>query len=297
MANSITGINDDIISMSTLEAFTAAIAPLNAFTTNFSPDAVKRGDKVSILRTIAADAALTKTAHTAYTIQDADSDAVEISLGQPVYVSWALDDTEIASSSVLNMEVYGQQKGFQLAKKVLQDILGTITNANFSTAAFVGAASTFDADDVADIKGVCDTANMPIFPRSLVVDTTYYTALLKDVAIQNSNAFGGSEAIREGRIPNLMGFDLYQSTLIPGNSENLTGFATHPSGLAVAMRYLAPQDGNTYLTASPLTDPSGITIGLRDWYDNDSGIRKRLFECVYGYVTGIAGGIKRITSA
>jgi hypothetical protein len=298
MANSITGVNDDIIAMSALEAFCATLTPLNAFSTNFSADAAKKGDKVSILRTIAADAATNKTTHTAYTIQDADSDAVEIPLGQPKYVSWGLDDVEIASSSVLGMETYGKQKGFQLAKAVLQDIWSEITNANFGAAAFTGAATTFDVDDVADIKDACDDADMPEEGRSLILSNAYYTALLKDAGIQASDAFGGSEGIRQGMIPNLMGFNLFRSNLVPANAENLVGFAAHPGGLGVGMRYLQPQEGNTYNRAEALVDPeSGLTIGLRDWYSNDTGVRNRVLECVYGFETGVAAGLKRMVSA
>ena len=64
------------------------------------------------------------------------------------------------------------------------------------------------------------------------------------------------------------------------------------------MRYLAPQDGHKYNRAEPLSDSeSGITIGLRDWYDENTGQRKRVWECVYGYEVGIAAGIKRLVSA
>lgn len=297
MANSITGVNDDIIAQAALEAFVASILPLSAFTTSFSGEAAKKGEKVSVLRTIAADAAADKTTHAAYTIQDADNDAVEITLGQPKYVSWGLDDVEIASSSVVNMEVYGKQKGYELARAVLVDIFGAITNANYGAAVFTGAASTFDSDDVIDIATACDTAKMPPEMRALVLSETYAGALCKDNSIKSAANLGSAEVIREGSIGRLSGFDVFKSVLIPSNSENLVGFVAHPAGLAVAMRYLKPQEGNTYLRAEPLTDPSGITLGLRDWYDNSTGVRQRVLECVFGKITGIAAGIKRIVSA
>ena len=119
MANSITGINDDIIASAVLRGFSKKIAPMGAFMTDFSSDAAKKGDKVSVFRdNTAIDTPVIKVTHTDYTIQDADSDAVEISLGQPYYVSWGLDDVEIASSSVLNMENYGERKGNRLAEYV-----------------------------------------------------------------------------------------------------------------------------------------------------------------------------------
>lgn len=299
MANSITGVNDDIIAMSVLEAFVADMLPITVFATNFSDEARKKGDRVSVLRTITADeAALTKVTHADYTIQDADSDAVEVVLGQPDYVSWSLDDTEISQSSVVNMEVYGIQKGNKLATTVFQNILGAVTLANYGAAAFTGASSTFDADDVVDLRKVVTEAKWPQRPRSLVLEPAIIANLLKDGAIQDASAIGSTEPIREGSIGRLGGFDIFESTLIPANGQNLTGFAATPAGMAVAIRYLLPQEGHTYFRAEPLTDPtSQITLGLRDWYDNDSGVRKRVLECVYGKAVGISAGIKRIVSA
>lgn len=299
MANSIAGINDDIISASAIEAFTKKMTPLNAFAQNFSSDAAQRGEKISVFReTYPTDAAADKTTHAAYTIQDADSDAIEVTLGQPKYVSWGLDDVEIASSSVLNLERYGRGKGNWLAQAVLQDIWDQITAANYSTAGFIGAASTFDIDDVFDLKDALDDANAPDDSRSLVLSNAYATNLLKDNTITN-NPNAGDAPLREGALGRLGGFDVFTSNIIPDNSQNLTGFACVADSMAVAMRYLQPQEGNTYNRAEALTDAggSGMTIGLRDWYDNDTGVRKRVLECVFGKQVGLAAGLKRITSA
>ena len=298
MANSITGVNDDIISAGILRGFTKKIAPLAAFTTDFSSDVVRKGDRVSILRdNTAIDAVQTKVTHADYTIQDADSDSVEVVMGQPEYVSWSLDDTEIANSSVVNLGVYGERKGNALATSVFQDITSEITNANFGAAAFTGAATAFDSDDVIDIKDACDDADWMDEDRWLILSNAYYNALLKDDAIKASDAFGGMEAIRAGQIPTLMGFKVLSSNIIPANGENLVGFAAHSSAIAIAMRYLQPQEGNKYNRAEPISEPSGMTLGLRDWYDENSGVRKRLVEAVYGYETGIGTAIKRIVSA
>ena len=298
MGNSITGINDDIISQGVLDGFVAAILPLSVFSTSFSADAARRGDKISIPRVGAQDAAVTKSAGADYTIQDLDSDAAQITLGEPVYVSGGLSDVEVASSSVLSLELYGKQKGFQLGKKVFQTILADVTLANFGAAGFTGAASAFDVDAVVDLSTLCDTANMPEDMRALVVKETYFANLLKDSSINTFQQYGSTDPLHNNRIPRLAGFDVHKSTVIPGNGENLVGFAGHPSALAVAIRYLAPQAGNMYIRAEAITDATtGITIGVREWYDQDSGVKKKVWECCFGSAVGIAGGLKRIVSA
>jgi hypothetical protein len=296
--NTITGINDDILSKSVLDAFVANILPLTSFTTDFSAEAVKKGDKVSVPRVGAQTVAATKASHAAYVLQASDSDAVEITLGQPAYVSSVLDDVEVASSSVLSLEIFGKQKGFQLAKKVLQDILSSVTLANFGAAGLTSTASNFDADDVVDLKTVVDQADTPEDLRALVLGPTYIGALLKDNAIQNASAFGSSAPIRDGSLGKLAGFDVFSSNLVPANAQNLVGFTAHPSAMAIAMRYLKPQDGNTYAAAYPVTDNStGITIGVREGYDNLTGRKYKIWEAVYGYTVGISAGLKRIVSA
>lgn len=296
MANLITGINDDIISQKILEAFTAGITPLKAFATDFSDDAAQKGDRVSVMRTIVADAAIDKVSHADYTIQDADSDSVEVVLGQPKYVSYALDDTEIANSSMLNISRFAIQKGFALAKAVFQNILSVVTNANYGAAAYTGTIAGFDADDVVDLSTAANTADMPEEMRSLILSSALFGNVLKDSAIQDASAYGDRAAIVDGAIGKVGGFSIFRSNLIPANAEGLNGFIAHPAALAIAMRYLQPQEGNTYHRAERLTGEGGITIGLRDWYDNDSGRRKVVYECVFGKVVGISGGIKRITA-
>lgn len=297
MANSITGINDDILSNAVLQGYTTAIAPLAAFATDFSSDAARRGEKISVMRdNTAIDAALDKTTHTAYTVQDADSDAVEITLGQPKYVSWGLDDVEIASSSILTMEKFGRRKGNLLAKTVLQDIWSTITNANFGAASFTGLASTFDEDDVADIAEDCDSADWAEDDRYLVLSPAYITALRKAGAIKDTSGYGYN-AIQNGDIPMLHGFKIIMSNAVPANGENLVGFATDGNGIVSAFRYLQPQEGHKYNRAESLVGEGGITLGLRDWYSEDDGVRKNVIETVYGYNVGIGTGVKRLVSA
>jgi len=296
MANSTTGIQDDIISQSVLQGYMAAIAPIAALNTLFSDAAAQKGDRVSVPRLASAlDAAADKAVGGAYTIQDIDSDAVEIVLNKHKYVSMGADDIEFANSSALVLERYGIRKGHLLAKTILQDIWSEITAANFGSAVFTGAASTFDEDDVADIADSCDDADMPT-DRYLVLSNAYITALRKAGAIKDTSGYGYN-AIMSGNIPMLHGFKIVPTNVLPSNSENLVGFATDGSGIAAAFRYLAPSAGNKYSAAEPIVGDGGITLGLRKWYSEDYGNDRTVIEAVYGYETGLAAGIKRLVSA
>ena len=297
MANSVTGINNDIIANGVIQGFTAGIAPLAALTTDFSSAAAQKGDRVSVPRLASAlDAAADKTVGAAYTIQDIDSDAVEVVLSNHKYVSMGADDIEVANSSALILERYGVRKGNLLAKTIFQAILGEITNANFGAAAHTGVAANFDEDDVADLANVADEADWPADNRYLVLSPDYINALRKVAAIKDTSGYGYN-AIQKGDIPMLHGFKVIMSNYIPANAENLVGFITDGSGIATAFRYLVPQPGNKYDRAEPVVGDGGITLGLREWYSEDYGNRRVVMESVYGFETGLAAGLKRIVSA
>tara|TARA_R110001592_G_scaffold25171_10_gene96041 strand:- start:77 stop:973 length:897 start_codon:yes stop_codon:yes gene_type:complete len=297
MPNTInTNLQNNVISQSALEQFTSILAPLQAFSTSFNDEASQKGKTINITTlsntTSAADFAGT------YASQNTTYGTTTITLSGHKFVTWHVTDTESSQSSAVELQRFGYQKGGDLAKAVYEDILSAVTDANYGTAGFVGAASVFDADDVADLRGSAIAQNLPIDQCALVLDSTYFTSLLKDNNLNPAMTYGDSDVIRDGRIPSLFGLGyLYESTALPGNAENLVGFLAHPSAMAVAMRYLAPINSKEYISARRLYDEtSGMVLGYREFYDASTGTQTAVLEAVYGYSVALGGSIIRMTS-
>jgi hypothetical protein len=291
MANALTNLTDTIIVDAAFQAYTAAVAPLRAFALNCSPGIAQRGDKVKVLYVPSQDAA--GEFSSSYSMQDADATGIDVTLNQHFYASWALTDREIADQPQVQVESFGRQKGFQLAKQVFQKVLSTLTFANFGSSALVKAASApVVLDDVAALRLYASARNWPEGMRTLVWDSAYTAYLLKDAGIQSAAAFGSNEAIREGKVTRVFGFDVFDSTIVPANAgQKIGGFICTPDALLIAMRYLAPQPGHNYSEASVVTDPSGFTLGFRAWYDPDSGQARRVLEALYGFEVGNAAAL------
>lgn len=294
MANTLKDLNHTILVQSALEAFTAAFAPIRAFAHNFSAEAAQKGDKIKVPWVGPQDAASNFTG--TYTIQDADMDGLDITIDKHKFVSWGLTDKEVAEMPQVNLERFGRQKGFQLAKAVYQDILSVVTLANFGLHAHAGAADDFDGDTVINISTACDGDDWPEMGRSLVLAPGYHAGIRKDLKL--ADGFGSDVIMRRGEVPSLDTFEgVYKTSLIPGNTENLVGFACHPDAILAAIRYLQPQVNHSYTSASPIVDSdSGITLGYREWYDPNTGQARRVLECNYGYRTGNKKALKRILS-
>lgn len=296
MGNALTTVNHTLLADVALEAFVSALAPLQAFTLNASPKPADRGDKVKVLTVPNQDAAATFSASTGYQMQDADATGVDVSLNQHVYCSWALTDSEIANAPQVEVETFAKQKGFQLAKKVFQTVLAGLTSANYGTSALVHDHQ-IDADDIAELRGVIGALNWPEDQRALVLPSTYLANLFKDAALQNASALGDTSVIRDGVLRRVLGFNVYESNLVPNNNEHIAGFVARPEGMLVAMRYLQPAAEANIIEARAVTDPAtGMTFGLRRWYNPDFGQVRSVIECVFGSAVGNNTALKAVRS-
>jgi hypothetical protein len=218
---------------------------------------------------------------------------LDIIINRHKFLSWSTTDTELALNPIIEIQSFGRQMGSNLGVAVLSDIWSIITAANFVRNSPVGPAADFDSDNLIDVKAQCDFFDWPKAGRNVVLSGGHFNGLLKDGSLKNAAAYGGPEAIRRGDIPALVGFGVYDSTLVP-TTANLCGFATMPDAMLIAMRYLEPQEGNTYYQAGPVSNESGMTIGFRDFYDNISGRRIQVLEANYGFLRGNANALVRL---
>ena len=293
MANVIGGINLAQIAQNSLDALLVEAFPLRAFTTDFSADIADVGESVS---TRVASAVAVGDATTGYTAADVTSTAKTITLDNHKHFTMAFTDLEIAKGGMTLLErTFVRPAVHAVVNSMMDAVLAKVKNAPFTSNSVVAAAD-FDADDVADCAKDLTVLNVPRTGRSLIVPPTYYGNLAKDSAIQAAYAYGGSEAIRENKVPRVHGFDVYEYGDIPANGENLAAFACGQESLLIAARQPAlPQ--NWYGSVESATDPdSGLTIQLRNWYDGTAGKQNIAATVMFGVGTGTLG-LKRIKSA
>lgn len=298
MANTYTGIIPTLVANRVLKAFAAKMAPIRAFSTNLSPDPGSKGQAITT-SLIAQKSAGAVSGDYGALASDSTDTTITVTMNQHYGQGFHITDVE-ATQIAANVFPDQLQRRIEMTvtgvtKQFWQAVLSVVTNANYSTAAFVGAAGTFDADAVVDLR---TTANNNDWPddRAIVLDPDYVGALLKDNAIQGASNWNAEQ--RGGMIGRISGFDLYESNNIPANSENLQGFICVPDCMAVAMRVVTPQATEDMIDFQALTDPAtGASCGFRVWYDRNSGQVRYTVDILYGYAKANTAGLKRITSA
>lgn len=293
-----TELKRQVILQEAIEGFAIALLPLNAFSTVLGGITLEGTNKVNVPFVDIVGTSSTSFS-SSYAMGDTATAAREVNVDQRLYQSFSWTSDELRRQPALNILTHVKKRVERLGYDVVQSVLGKVTAATFGSASFTGAASSFDSDDIADLAGVCSTANWGNM-RSLILSVTYHTALLKDTSIKSALGYGGTEGIRSGRPPRINGFDIYEANFIPANGENLVGMAANPAGLLFVNAPITPtpevlQNLSQY---EAIVDPAtGATFEFRRWGSPDSDTTKQVIECNFGSAYGNAAAIKRLVSA
>ena len=297
MANTITDLKDVRISQNALLPWMETLLPLSAFSTNFSPDAADKLDTVKV-PVIGAPSASSDYAGDYTANADSEASSVAVTLDRHKYKTVHLTAKEAATTSIPLLEKLVTTAAQQLAIDVMSDIFTSITAANFGTPAIPAiAAEDFGYKTIIKIREACAAAKMPQDSRALVLDNSYFSALLADDIVAKSFITPlAQQGVVEAKVNRIAGFNVFETGCVPDNGENLVGFAAHPSSLAIAMRYLTPIAN--YDEAGAVTDPvTGLTFGYLRYTDTKSNKVYITLEALYGFKVVRPAGLQRIVSA
>ena len=297
MANTITDLKDVRISQNALLPWMETLLPLSAFSTNFSPDAADKLDTVKV-PVIGAPSASSDYAGDYTANADSEASSVAVTLDRHKYKTVHLTAKEAATTSIPLLEKLVTTAAQQLAIDVMSDIFTSITAANFGTPAIPAiSAEDFGYKTIIKIREACAAAKMPQDSRALVLDNSYFSALLADDIVAKSFITPlAQQGVVEAKVNRIAGFNVFETGCVPDNGENMVGFAAHPSSLAIAMRYLTPIAN--YDEAGAVTDPvTGLTFGYLRYTDTKSNKVYITLEALYGFKVVRPAGLQRIVSA
>jgi ATP-dependent protease ClpP protease subunit len=212
---------------------------------------------------------------------------------------------ELARQPYLNVQKLMIQKANRLGVLIFQDIVSrVITAGNFGASVKGVAAAQFSADDIADLWENATGRNWPDRGRSLCLDHTYKTPLLKDVSFKQYLAAGTTETLRKANIQEAYGFEdipiVPNLTSYSPAGENLVGWINWMYAVLVATAPIMPTPEVRALMTryDVVVHPTiGIAFEYRRFGDTTLDQTKEVIECSYGAAKGVASALARITSS
>ncbi len=317
MANTFNGMVVENVAREGFKAFLKALTPLGVFSTDLSADIAQQGTVVNTRVVPASSAAVdlltndTASGDREHTniITATTTTAVPVTLNQQPITGFELTDYDMGriASGVMadTKDKIIANKAYAVAHYVLKYcfnliIPGTYTN----TAAFTGAASAFDMDDVVDMADAAQQLgwNADDGKNYLVLDSSYYAALKKDNAIQDLSA-SGIPVVQNGQLPKLDMFNVLSAPVIRDATtaydatNYVRGWMCRPSAMAIAMRQVPCQDSNAMMEVRTMSDPeSGATLVMRAWYSPRYAKSFWTFETLFGAAAAQVAALSVIKS-
>ena len=289
--------NDTIFAQEALKAFSAKLAPLRAFSRSLDDSAKSKGDAIIVPYISAATATTFNASSANYQTGGGAVTHNTVSLNQHKIVTFDITDLQSANSSGARFDELAAQAGRALGDLVLQNIWKLITTTNFGAATITTSESLHTLSTLIDMRAVLAGRNVDTDPGvcNFIYNTVVGAALLKTSNILNAYQIGDNMAARQGSLGRLVGFDTYETNILPTAATSLVAFVAHPDAINVAMRYLEPLAASEYLAVERVADPSGIVMGFRRSFDQATGVMYGAFECLFGTATGLTLGLVHAT--
>lgn len=290
--------NDGIFAQEALTAFVTALTPLSIFSHSYSAETIAKGNAVYVPRIDALTAttfSYLSNNNMPYENTGGTINTITVNLSEQFIQGVDFTDQQFANSSAIDYAQLGALQGATLGKTVVQRVMSLFTTANFGAAALNLPIASFSRASTVSLRGIM--AKRDVDPRkcSLLVNEDLMTSLLSDATIYQTYS-SNANVVQDGNINALAGMRLIDTNLLPTNGISLAGICAFPDSIALAMRYLAPQDGGPYAEVRRVVDPvSGVVMGYRRHQNPGAGKMYANFDCFFGMAVGLSLGLALLT--
>ena len=275
-----------------LQAFVATLQPLTAFSRSYSGTTSQKGSAIIVPRVEALTAttfSYTANSSRPYEAGGGTINSITVNLNNHRYVTSDITDIQAANQAPAILVNFARQQAKSLAKLVLQDIFANFTTVNFGAAALSTTVANVSLAGIRTGRSV--VIKRDAMPENLILNADAYASLLSDANMTQAFQYGGSEGVREARLPRVLGMNTFETNVLPTNSISLVGMIVHPDALAVAVRTLQPQRPEVYSRFEILTDDeSGLSMGYREYFEPATGKLYSAMECLFGSAVGLSLG-------
>ena len=220
-----------------------------------------------------------KAVGTAITLQHPSANKVSVTLHKHKEGSFVIEDPVRAQANQDTVMRHVSQAATALAEQIESDIAGLYSG--FSTIVGTPGVAASRAS-LLSLRQELNDNKAPLEGRFIVVGPAGEVDLLGDSDLKGYFENARPEAIAEGSIGRVMGFDVYMSQLVPSSGAGATGIAGTPEFGILAMRAL-PVTGAPGVDQMAMRDAtSGLVIRQTASYDTDLLGIKVTLDVLYG---------------
>ena len=280
MATTFTG--HEFYSRRVLKTLPTQLNFLGAFSTDISDEVKDPGEKIQIAL-VEADAAGTfDRANNNFARPAGTPKKATVTFGDPLITGFAVTAAQARNIQRRWWEGKADLNVNSIAASASTAVTNLITDSNFEKVVTnVGKIAAAVSNS---------TNKLRVKFSTLALSGEYFYALASSL---DANVYGGSEPVKNGVIPGLLGFN--KVMLMHGYDG--VGFVCEPSAIAFGARAFRPVDDTPYRAVREIKDPeSGLTLTLVEYPDGPSGDLSESVTCQIGAAVGDANALVRLAA-
>ena len=286
-----------LVTQRTLELLRVQFPVLGRITTDFS-DLPAQFNQTIVSRIIDIPGAQDYDTSTGWTDSAATTHDVPITINKHKGVPITFNQNILASTVRRLFEEFAPASSYALARAMVDDLYGNITEANFTSTPTVQATSGFARSNVIDMGTALTLRGVPQgdMNRTLLLYPTVFAKLAQDSSLVTFAAFQRPDLFERGAQDTAFafpvhGFSVHESPNLPTNNGNITGFGFSKSALVLAARvpndYTSVLPGASYGNVQVITDPDlGLSVMLVQYVDHKKGTATQRIALMYGTAAG-----------
>ena len=286
-----TTTGQEIYSNQLFKELTPQLAPLKAFSTDFSQEAKSPGEGISV-QLVSADTVAKFNASTNNFGRNAsENKAITVKFGEAYITGFNVTPYQLNNFNPGWWKEKAKLNADTLADTILTEICSKITADNYAKAQTIASAEAITVAELSKIKAYASKQKLNVRRCALGLDLELMAAV---EALYNQTKSGLTHAQAMSELAAAIG--VKQVFGVPQLPSGLLGFICEPSALAVASRSFRPASDKPYESVREIVDPeSGIGMTMVEFCD---GITGNLHESVTGLVAsevGVKEALVRIT--
>jgi len=277
-----------VIGQKAIASLKVRLPALAAFSINFGAEVQQKGVSV----TVPLIGSKTGGDFSGNYTTDASNNvsSTTVTLDQSTDSVTGLTDIEYADAGLQILSDYAAEDMYAVSKTIVDYALDVVTVANYQRE-YTEVASAVDIDTIIGLKAMA--MGLGWDRGTILLNADAYKYWLASYVSTVSFTPGQNPETTE-----FLGFRIIPYTSLPSD-EGLIGICCNPVCLAVASRPVAVLPGAGAGTQQAIvTEPdSGLSLGLRSFYSNDTGRQIQAVHQVHGAAVGKADGLIRLVSS
>lgn len=262
MANTLTAHQATIIGMEAMAQLRRELTIIKRVNRNYEGDVAQYGKAVTVPFP-GALSANDKTPGSDFTIQNATSTGVTVTLNKHKEATFIIEDIDKATSNGDILKMYMGSAMTAITEKVEDDLFTLYSG--FSTADIGTGGTDVTAALIRTARLTLQNAKAPRADRTLVLSPKDINALMAADSqfLLAANQRGNDQTINEGIIGRYMGFDVMESTAVPTGGGSTFNLAFHKDAIGLVVRPLTTDIPANLGAVAAIVEDAESGLGLR----------------------------------